>query len=189
MSLKLQAEIRTTRTRSAVRQLRQAGKVPAVVYGKRTEPLSLTLDKKAVLQALKQPSAWLELELPEQPLRRVVIQEVQRNPVNQSVEAIDFHQVDLAEPIKTHVPIVPIPAPDGKPVPCQIQLHELHVQGLPDQIPSGIGLDLSLLRQGHPVHVKELPVPDGLRVLNRPDEVVASPIFPAVGASAAAEND
>lgn len=186
MSMKLKAEIRNTFTRSATRQLRLARKVPAVVYGKKTEPLSIALEQNEVLKALQHPNALLELEVSGLKPQRVLLHAVQRDPLDQSIQAADFHQVDLAERIKTHIHIVPLPDTDGKTTPYQMFLHELHVDCLPDQIPSSVELDLSPVRQGKAILVRDLPIPEGVHVLTQPDEVVASPFFPAGDAAAEA---
>lgn len=186
MSMKLKAEIRNTFTRSATRQLRLARKVPAVVYGKKTAPLPLALDQKEVLKALQHPNELIELDIPGRMLERVILHSVQRDPIDQTVQAVDFHQVDLLERVRMHVHIMPLPDPEGKSFPYQMFLHELHIDCLPGQIPASIELDLSPVRQGKAILVRDLPVPEGVHVMTHQDEVVAAPFFPAGESSAAA---
>ncbi|WP_276354356.1 50S ribosomal protein L25 [Cohnella caldifontis] len=183
MSMNLKAEVRSAFTRSAVRELRLAKKVPAVVYGKAAEPLAIALERKDALRAIQHPNALLQLEIPGQPPRQVVLHAVERHPLDRSVLAVDFHQVNAKEKIKAFVHIVPLPDPEGKTIPYQMFLHELHVESLPDRIPASIELDLAPVRGGKPILVQDLPVPKDVHVLNRPDEVVAAPFHPAASAT------
>ncbi|WP_282936844.1 50S ribosomal protein L25 [Paenibacillus sp. RC67] len=174
MILKLQAELRTKSNGSAIRKLRQENKVPAVVYGKMTEPVSIALEEKSLQMALRNPNALIELEAPVFK-KLVVIHAVDRDPIHHGILAVDLHQINLNERIKVHVRIEPIPDPDGKMIPYQMFLHEIHIDCLPDQIPESIALDLTPVREGKAIFVKDLHIPEGVHVLTRSDEVIAAP--------------
>jgi large subunit ribosomal protein L25 len=173
--MKLQAEVRNAFTSSAIRKVREENKVPAVVYGKKTAPVSLALDHKAVVKALHNPNALIELEVTGQSKQLVLIHAVQRDPLNRHILAIDLHQVDLEHRVKAHIHIEPIPDPDGKNVPYQMFLHEIYVDCLPNHIPASIPMDLTALHDGKAILVKDLPIPEEVHLLTRSDEVVASP--------------
>lgn len=186
MKLQLQAELRQTTTRSAIRKLREEKKVPGVVYGKMTEPVSIALDEKALLKALHYPNALIELEVPG--LNKLaVIHAVDRDPIHHRILAVDLHQIQLNERVKVHVRIEPIPDPDGKMIPYQMFLHEIHVDCLPGQIPEAIALDLTPIREGKAIFVKDLDIPEGVHVLTRADEVIAAPFHTISEAEPSAE--
>ncbi|WP_028548003.1 50S ribosomal protein L25 [Paenibacillus sp. UNC451MF] len=186
MILKLQAELRSKSNGSAKRKLRQEKKVPAVVYGKMTKPVSIALEEKSLQKALHNPNALIELEAPG--LKKlVVIHSVDRDPIHRGILAVDLHQINLKERIKVHVRIEPIPDPDGKMIPYQMFLHEIHVDCLPEQIPEAIALDLTPVREGRAIFVKDLDIPEGVHVLTRSDEVIAAPFHTIYEAEAVAE--
>ncbi|WP_438445962.1 50S ribosomal protein L25 [Gorillibacterium sp. sgz5001074] len=178
MTMTLKAEIRSSFTRSATRQLRLSRKVPAVIYGKTMDPLPIALDQKEVQLALQHPNALLALDMPGYAFRSVVVHDVQRDPLDHTIRAVDLHLVDLTERVRAHVPLTPLPDPEGKIIPYQMFLHELLVEGLPDRIPEAVPLDLAPVRQSRAVLVRDLPVPADLHVLTHPDEVVAAPFVP-----------
>lgn len=186
MILKLQAELRSKSTGSAKRKLRQEHKVPAVVYGKKTEPVSIAVEEKSLQRALRHSNALIELEAPGFK-KLVLIHAVDREPFHHGILAVDFHQIQLNERIKAHVHIEPIPDPDGKMITYQMFLHEIVVDCLPDQIPDAIALDLAPVREGKAIFVKDLSVPEGVHVLTRSDEVIAAPFHSKLEAEAVPE--
>lgn len=185
MFVKLQAETRSDFSKSATHQLRRSGKVPAVVYGKKTESVALTVDEKQLQQILRdRPNALIDLTVPGQFRKTAVIQEVQRDSFTKKVLAVSFHQVDMNEPIKVTVHLDLRLEPQDKDLKVQMFLHELEIQCLPDQIPVSLPVDPEPLRRGKSVHVKDVQLPPGVKALNPPEEVIAALLHVAVVESA-----
>lgn len=177
MFVKLQAQLRNQFTKSGLHKLRAAGKVPAVLYGKQSESVALTIDERTMLQLLREhPNALIELEVAGQFRKTVVIQEVQRDAFTRKILSVGFHQVRMDEAVKFPVHLELHLEPRDKDLKYQMLLHELEVQCLPDQIPASIPVDAEMLRRGKPVLVRDVRLPEGVKVLNPAEEVIAAPL-------------
>ncbi|MDU0206090.1 MULTISPECIES: 50S ribosomal protein L25 [Paenibacillus] len=182
MALSLKAEARKDTTKYDIKQLRVKGKVPAVVYGKKVAATVITVDQKELVALLrKSPHAVIELEMPDgggkQP---VMINEIQRNPLNRQLLHVDFHQINMDEPVKTVVTLEfigdAVGAKEGGIL--QIQLHELEIRCLPSEIPASITVDISNVGIGENMLVSELSVPGTIEVKSDPSELVLTILAP-----------
>lgn len=182
MALSLKAEARKDTTKNDIKQLRVKGKVPAVVYGKKVAATVITVDQKELVALLrKSPHAVIELEMPDgggkQP---VMINEIQRNPLNRELLHVDFHQINMDEPVRTVVTLEfvgdAVGAKEGGIL--QIQMHELEIRCLPNQIPASITVDISKVGIGENMLVSELSVPGTIEVKSDPGELVLTILAP-----------
>lgn len=181
MFVKLQAEPRSTFSKSAKTELRKAGRVPAVVYGKKFSGTPITVNEKEVQQILStRPNALIELEVPGEFRDTAVIREVQRDSFNRRIISVAFHQVAGNEPIRASVPLELMLTPEDKELEVQFLHHELEVQCLPDRIPAALQMDPEPLRQGRALLVGDISLPEGVKALLPPEEVVATMLHVAV---------
>ncbi|BFT68756.1 50S ribosomal protein L25 [Paenibacillus sp. P36] len=181
MALSLKAEARKDTTKFDIKQLRVKGKVPAVVYGKKVAATVITVDQKELVALLrKSPHAVIELELPDGGKQPVMINEIQRNPLNRELLHVDFHQINMDEPVKTVVTLEfigdAVGAKEGGIL--QIQLHELEIRCLPSEIPASITVDISNVGIGENMLVSELNVPGTIEVKSDPSELVLTILAP-----------
>ncbi|MBA2941001.1 50S ribosomal protein L25 [Paenibacillus sp. CGMCC 1.16610] len=181
MALSLKAEARKDTTKFDIKQLRVKGKVPAVVYGKKVAATVITVDQKELVALLrKSPHAVIELELPDGGKQPVMINEIQRNPLNRELLHVDFHQINMDEPVKTVVTLEfigdAVGAKEGGIL--QIQLHELEIRCLPSEIPASITVDISNVGIGENMLVSELNVPGTIEVKSDPNELVLTILAP-----------
>ncbi len=176
------------RTLSAIRRdslggtpavVRRAGFVPAVLYGRGTENLSLAVEAKGFAKLLREisSSTLLTLHVGEGDPRRVLVQEVQRDPLADHPIHVDFHQVLLTERIRADVPLkaagVSPAVKDLGGILVQ-NLNEIEVEALPEDLPSEIAVDLSQLATfADRITVADLAMPAGVEVHAKPEEVVA----------------
>ncbi|CAM3959124.1 50S ribosomal protein L25 [Cohnella lubricantis] len=182
MSTALQAQERTTITKSALRHLRQQGKVPGVVYGKGlAAPVSVALDAKDLALLLRtNPHSILEMNVPGRGSQPVLLTDIQRDSLSGQVLHVDFHQVNLNEKIQAEVRLdfqgkSPGEQEGGM---LQIVLHELEVECLARDLPPSIPVDISLLEVGDHLTVADLKLPDGIKAALEMDTVVASVLAP-----------
>lgn len=173
----LKAEKRDV-TGKQVRALRREGKLPAVIYGRRVEPMAIALDAhSAGLTLGKLTSSSLvtiDLDGTEYP---ALVREKQRHFIKGDLMHVDFLAVSLTEKIRASVRLeftgVSIAVKDYNGVLVK-GLDELEVECLPTDLPERIIADISLLMQiGDAIHVHDLAVPENVRVLDDPDEMVA----------------
>lgn len=189
MFVKLQAEPRSTFSKSAKTELRKAGRVPAVVYGKKCSGTPITVNEKEVQQILNtRPNALIELEVTGDFKGTAVIREIQRDSFNRRLLSVAFHQVTANEPIRVKVPLELVVTPEDKELEVQFLHHELEIQCLPDQIPQALQVEPGPLRHGRALLVEDIPLPEGVKALLPPEEVVATVLHVAV-AQAPAESE
>ena len=170
-------------TGKQVNALRRSGKLPAVIYGRRTEPISISLDMHAASQALAKvgTSSLLTVEVDgkEYP---ALVRERQRDYLKGTLKHVDFLAVSLTEKIRADVRIeITGASPAVKDFNAVLVngLFSLSVECLPTDLPDRIMADISSLVQvGDGIHVRELQVPENVRVLDNEDEMVVVATYP-----------
>ena len=156
---------------TGVKQVRDRGAVPAVVYGSKQEPLSVEVAKRTIENLLAHAageSLLVELEIEgdtEPATRLALIQEVQHHPVRGDVLHIDFHAVSATETIEAEIPVEPVGEADGVKnfggILEQI-LRALPIRCLPQNLPEIIHVDVAPLKVGDTIHVRDLVLPEGV---------------------------
>lgn len=174
----LQAEPRNI-GRHANRELRNAERVPGVIYGQKMEALPVSMDRKALGIALHAAGGrTIEMQIPGQAQLHVLAREIQRHPVKHNVLHIDFLAVSMTEKVRLDVPVVteghgPIfSTPDAVLV---RNLDAVEIECLPGDIPEHLVADLStLITVDDEILVKDLAVPAGVKVLTDGSHIVFS---------------
>jgi large subunit ribosomal protein L25 len=178
-NLKLQSEKRE-KIGKKNKTLKGQGLVPAVLYGKDVKSENLKVDRKEFDRVYKEAgeSALLDLSVGSD-VRKVLISEVQVDPVTGDYLHIDFHQVNLREKVSTEVPLEFLheeEAPAIKELEGTLvkEKHEIEVECLPTEIPHEITVDLMVLKTFEDViRVSDIKVPENVEILNDPEEVIA----------------
>ena len=161
------------------RRLRREGFVPAILYGHRQSPLPLAVDARALAGVLRTASSstLLTLAVRDGDARRVLIQEVQHDPLTGEPIHVDFHQVNLAEKIRAKVPVRAIgvsPAVKDLGGVLVQSVTEIDVEALPQDLPKEIAMDLSKLAGfADRITVADLPLPPTVEVDAHGEDVVA----------------
>lgn len=166
------------------RRLRRQGLVPAVVYGRGADTVSVAVDKRDLYQALHTESGanvLINLEVGKEKLLTVA-REVQRHPVRGDITHLDFIRISLDEPIDAEVQIEFTGIPEG--VRSEGGIVEtvntsIMVRALPTAIPSSIEADITELGVGESLKVSELPAMEGVEFLADPDMPLATIVLPA----------
>jgi large subunit ribosomal protein L25 len=185
--MKFVAYERTLQGTGASRRLRLAAKVPGIVYGAGT-PTMIELDHNALFHALKKEafhSTILEMELAGK-TEKVLLRDHQVHPFRPIVLHIDFQRVDATTRVSKKVPLHFINeenSPAIKVDKCLINkiVNELQVQCLASALPEFITVDLSTLAKGQSLHVSDLKLADGLKVVThgKPNPAIVSVTVPA----------
>jgi large subunit ribosomal protein L25 len=180
----LDAELRNI-TGKAVRHMRREGYVPAVVYGHRTEPVSLQVSERALRQALRVAGTnrLITLKIPGQEIpKMVLVRELQRDALSHAMLHVDFYEVVMTEEITAEVPIVLVGESDlvkgGGGLLFQ-GLDAIEVECLPGDLPQQVEIDLSaLLEIDQTIIVRDLKLGDAVKVLTDLNEVVVKILPP-----------
>ncbi|MEX8493965.1 50S ribosomal protein L25/general stress protein Ctc [Sphaerotilus sp.] len=170
--MKFVAFTRELQGTGASRRLRIAGKVPAIVYGGTTTPAQIELDHNALFHALKKEvfhSSVLEMELGGE-TTKVVLRALQMHPFKPLVLHADFQRVDATTRLRKKVPLHFINEADSPAVKlekCTIShvVAELHIECLAEQLPEFLTVDLAGMTIGKSLHVNDLTLPNGVKVL------------------------
>ena len=176
----LTVEIRNKTGKGISRQLRGKGMIPGIVYGKGMDAVSVSVNPKELSIAIAGEGGHnnlLTLKGVESLNGKVVIvadllsDSLKGNPMH-----VDLHKIDLTEKIKVEVPINLVGTAAGVIAGglLDIAKHFIAVECLPTQIPEHIDLDVTELTVGHSIHVGELQVPTGVKVLEDPKASVVS---------------
>ena len=170
----------------ASRRLRHAGKVPGIVFGA-GEPTMIELDHNALFHAMKKEafhSTILEMEL-NGATSQVLLRDYQMHPYKPQVLHVDFQRVDNTTKITKKIPLHfkgEAESPAVKLDHCTVNhvITELAITCLAQQLPEFIEVDLSGLTKGHSLHVNDLKLPAGIKVVThgKPNPVVATPVEP-----------
>ena len=168
-----------------VKVLRREGLLPAVVYGHNTEPIPITLDMRDATRTLDSisPSALVVLNI-DGTKHYTLVRDKQRNPVRRSIIHVDFQAVSLTETVRADLNINIVgeaPAVETYLAILVPSLEQLSIESLPTNLPDRIDVDISGLEEiGDSILVSDLVVPEGVDILNDPEDVVVVVIAPAV---------
>lgn len=165
-------------TGKQVKAMRREGKLPAVIYGRHTEPINISLDAHSASLALAKLSAssivTIDLDGTEYP---TLVREKQRDFIKNRLLHVDFLAVSLTEKLRADVSLrftgVSTAVKDYNAILVH-NLEQFHVECLPADLPEYIEVDISsLARPGDGIRVKDVPVSDKIRVLDDPETMVA----------------
>lgn len=184
--LPLTAYPRTLARRNAVRKLRSAGRIPAVIYGGQTQPQILEVDRKALQDMLGHSASEallvdLSVDKDSRPKRLALVQEIQHHPISGAMLHLDLHEISETEKVTVSLPVLPTGEAAGVKTGGGVMEHVLHkvkVRCLPKDLPEAIVVDVSALEIGKAIHIGEIPAPAGVEILGDKKAPVLSVIAP-----------
>jgi large subunit ribosomal protein L25 len=180
----LKATPRTGSGSRAAIKLRKQGLVPAIVYGHKEENASVAVSAEELDRAIRVLHVrMLNLDIAGKS-ESVLIREVQWDPFGKQMMHVDFERKSATEKVRVTVPVELRNAPKATGGGVLDQpLHTLHIECFLGAIPEAIRLDITNLTLGHPIHVSDLKLPEGVRVLESPEAVVVHLKLPGVEAA------
>jgi len=182
-TISLTASPRQATGKGGARQARFRGKVPAVIYGHGRDTQPLELEAKALEKALtgiEPASTIIELAVDGKAAVKTLIREIQRHPLRPDIIHVDFYEIHAAEKVKLKVPVHLVGSPDGVRnaggVLDQVT-REVEIEVLPENIPDRVELDVTALKIGDSLHVRELTIPNA-KILTEADLTIATVVPP-----------
>jgi large subunit ribosomal protein L25 len=199
-TIELSVEKRSTTGKNEARRDRVAGRIPAVVYGAGKANVPISVNRKSLADVFREGAGenaifLLKLAGSDQS-RHAMIKEMQRDPVSRKPLHIDFVRVLMDVKVTLKVPIEVVGIARGVRVDAGILdlvTREIEIECLPTNIPAHIAVDVTELGIGDAIRVSELPVLEGVRIVDNPEKVVVHVAHPTreeepvVAAEAAAE--
>lgn len=173
--------------RGKVKHLRGEGFTPAVVYAQGKESLAIKISTHDLVRLVHQhrlESMVINLKVKDDKnnkARPCLIKEIQYDPVTGNIVHVDFNEISLTKAIKVNVPVVA----KGEAIGVKQEggslehvLWEVEVECLPADIPKNIEVDVSALKIGDAIHVKDITLPSNVKALTDPGAIVLSVAAP-----------
>jgi len=179
--VKLSARPRAESGRNAVKRVRARGAVPAVIYGSRTAPSNLEVSRRELENILAHAvgeSILVDLEIQDGAKasnQLTLIQEVHHHPIRSEVLHVDFQAVSMTEEISAEVAIESTGEAEGVKTGgglLEQSIRSISIRCLPQNLPEIIRVDVSALQIGGSIHVRDLPLPEGVRATSDGDLTV-----------------
>jgi large subunit ribosomal protein L25 len=185
-TLEIQVETREVGSKRQARRIRRDGKIPGVLYGPKTPPVPLEVNKKEFsnrvaglegshLVRLKSGSAALADKV-------ALVKEMQYHPITGEVIHTDLYEVDLTARIQVRVPLHFVGKAAGVVRGGILQpiVREIEVECLPLDIPEFFNVEVSALDIGDSIHIEELPMPEGVTVVSESNLALVAVVPPTV---------
>jgi large subunit ribosomal protein L25 len=177
----LTVQPRTGTGSRAAKKVRKSGFIPGIVYGHKQDPVAVSVPAKELDHAIRvQHARTFELTLNGQK-ETVLIRELQWDHLGKEMFHIDLWRVDKEARVKVTVPVElrGVPKNTGGGV-LEQPLHVLHIECLALKIPESFRLDIEGLTLGAPIHVSDLQLPEGVKVLDAAEAVVVQLKLPGM---------
>lgn len=183
VNLTLKATIRDLLGKK-VKNLRRDGQIPLVLYGRKFTALSLSADKNEFKKLSHQAgeATLINIEISGHETAKALIRQIQKDPVSDTVIHADLYKVDMSEEIETEIPLVfdgVAPAVSELEGNFITNKDAIKVKCLPDKLISEIKVDISTLKTFEDlIHVKDLDIPEGIKVLEETEDIIAQVTAP-----------
>ena len=175
------AEARSNFGKGAARKLRQAGKVPAVIYGHGEEPTHVSLPAHEMMLVARRANALLELDMGSDK-KLVLVKDVQRDPVRQIIEHVDLVVVRKGEKVTVDVVI----HVEGDPISgtmVQVDHTSITVEAEATHIPESFTVSVEGLDEGAQIHASDIALTEGSTLVSDPETLILAIVLPRVAAA------
>jgi large subunit ribosomal protein L25 len=169
----LTAEERNEHGTRHARRLRKSGRIPAVVYGHKEATVPLALGADELYKAIRHGVRLVDLKQGGK-VEKALIRDVQWDPLGHDILHVDFARVSIDERIEVEVRVELRGTAPGVTAGGTLNqpLHNLHIECLAISIPESIRVNIASLQLDQMIHVRELTVPEGVKILNDPEAIV-----------------
>lgn len=192
--INLSARLRKVTGNSPARSLRREGRIPAVLYGPKTEPILLSIDSKEFEQITKKSTIGsvllnLQIQNGDTQNRPAMVKELQTHPVTQRFLHVDFYEIDMQRKIRVMVPVVVRGKARGVEEGGMLQIvsREIEVLCLPTEIPEAFEVDVTHLDIGDAIHLEDIQAVGNVEISGDADVTVVSVLAPKVEVEAVEE--
>lgn len=176
----VEATVRKTTGSAESRRLRREGLIPAIVYGDKKDPISVSINTKHITTILRSESGHntiFKLQTPGHDIDTVMIKEWEIHPVTGKLTHADLCRISLTEKQRVNVSIQLVGEAVGVKVGGGVlenHLRSLDIECLPSDIPEHFTIDVSLLNLGDHIMVKDVKVSENVRIINNADQVIVA---------------
>jgi large subunit ribosomal protein L25 len=172
----LAAQQRAAKGSAEARRIRRKGRIPAVLYGRGGSSVAIDLDAREFSNRVRNisESTIVKLEL-EGKTYEAFVKDTQRSITAESILHVDFYEVESGVALRAHVSLHLVGNPVGvrEGGVLESPLHEIEVECLPKDLPERIEIDISELKVNQSIHVRDVKLGEGVRLISNGDQVIA----------------
>jgi large subunit ribosomal protein L25 len=181
----VEATLREERGKNAARRLRQTGRIPAIVYGGKEEPLAVAVNAKQVASILRSESGRntiFTLQVAGVGEKKTIVKDLKVDPVKGTLLHVDLMRVAMDVRMRVRVPVHTFGEPAGVKLQegiFEIVTREVEIECLPGDIPDEYRVDVSGLMIGKHLRISDLPIdPQKVRLVTDAQRVIAHVVAP-----------
>jgi len=169
-TLLLKAEVREQTGSKTVRKIRKQGKIPAIMYGHKEEPVAISLDGHNFVEGLHHGSRLIDIQIGKKK-EKAIVKELQYDHLGKNIIHADLMRVAAGEKVKVSVPIELKGTAAGTHEGGIIEEHadHLEIECKATEIPEAIVISVKGVHVGDALHAGEIKLPDGITLISSPD--------------------
>ncbi|MHC4166052.1 MAG: 50S ribosomal protein L25 [Planctomycetota bacterium] len=174
-TLLLKAEVREHTGSKAVRRVRQQGRIPAIVYGHKQEPVAISLDRHDFVEGLHHGHRIIDIQVGRKK-QKMIVKEVQYDYLGRNIIHVDLMRVDMSETIKVTVPIELKGDAAGTHEGGIIEEHvdRLEIEAKVTDIPETIVVSVKDVHVGDALHAGQIELPAGVKLAGSPETLLVT---------------
>jgi large subunit ribosomal protein L25 len=168
-SLLLKAEKREHTGSSDATKVRKQGRIPAVVYGHKEEPVAISLDAHTLVEGLHHGHRLMDVQIGKKK-EKMIVKDLQYDHLGRGIIHVDLMRVDVTETIKVTVPVEIKGTAKGTHEGGVVQMHtdHLEVECMVTEIPKSIIVNVKDLGVGDTLHASDVELPAGVKLVSEP---------------------
>jgi large subunit ribosomal protein L25 len=173
--LVLKGEVRQNMGTKEASKLRTQGRIPAIIYGHKKEPLSISMDRRSFIESLQTGRRLMDIELGGKN-EKLLVKEVQYDHLGKEIIHVDFMRVDVTEVVRVSVHIEFKGTAKGTHEGGMVEIHsdKIEVECLVTNIPDKITYSIKEMVLGDAIHANNIPLPDGVKLISAPELLMAT---------------
>ena len=185
------ARDRANKGSAEARKLRKSGRIPAVLYGRKGSSISIDLDARDFMNSVKgiSESTIVKVDVNGN-VHEAFVKATQRDITDGTILHVDFYEIEgnalLRARVSLRIQGNPIGVREGGIL--ETPLRDVEVECLPKDLPERLEVDVSALKANQAIHVRDLVLGDGVKLISNPDQVVALVKFAKAEAAPSAED-
>jgi large subunit ribosomal protein L25 len=174
-TLSLKAEIREHTGSRAAAEVRRQGRIPAIIYGHKQEPIAISLDAHDFVEGLHHGHRLIDVKIGRK-TEKMIVKDLQYDHLGRDVIHVDLMRVDVTETVRITVPVELRGTAKGTHQGGLVEAHadHLEVECLASNIPEAIVVSVKELSVGQVLHAGDIRLPDGVALVSPEETLVVT---------------
>jgi large subunit ribosomal protein L25 len=174
-SLLLKAEIREQTGSGYAAKVRKGGRIPAIVYGHKEEPVAISLDAHNLVEGLHHGHRVMDVQIGKKQ-EKMIVKELQYDHLGRDIIHVDLMRVDVTETIRVAVPIELKGTAKGTHEGGVVEMHtnRLEVECKVTDIPEVIVVSVKEIGLGDTLHASDVELPSGVKLVSAPTTLLVT---------------